>query len=247
MIKLLVLLIAIGTATAVTKVPVTIYYETLCADSMAFFTKQFEPTWRQLNNYIDLELVPFGKSSYTPLNNPGAFPQIPGAVVSSKNWTCHHGPNECMGNRFQSCLIDPSTNANLDAKITLINCLMQKATKETPYDATALQCNLEKPTGMEIASLVACAHTQKGEDLFEANGRKTALLQPPLTSVPTVVFNRSFNKADSDAAVSSFKSALCSRITDNPKPKECDSANGASSITFSLISVLTAGLIIHQL
>lgn len=42
----------------------TVYYESLCPDSKAFIVDQLTPTVRgNLGKYVDLTLVPYGKSS----------------------------------------------------------------------------------------------------------------------------------------------------------------------------------------
>lgn len=46
------------------QVPVTVYYESLCPDSKAFIVEQLTPVVRSpLGKYVDLMLVPYGKSS----------------------------------------------------------------------------------------------------------------------------------------------------------------------------------------
>ncbi|XP_035776302.1 gamma-interferon-inducible-lysosomal thiol reductase-like isoform X2 [Anopheles albimanus] len=44
------------------KLPITIYYETLCSDSMVFITHQLYPSWLRREKEMKLRLVPFGKS-----------------------------------------------------------------------------------------------------------------------------------------------------------------------------------------
>nr|CAI5854466.1 unnamed protein product [Callosobruchus analis] len=41
--------------------PVSVYYETLCPDCIDFFRTQLKPTYDQLADYLDLDLIPFGK------------------------------------------------------------------------------------------------------------------------------------------------------------------------------------------
>ena len=44
------------------QLPVTIYYETLCSDSMVFITHQLYPSWLRHQKEMKLRLVPFGKA-----------------------------------------------------------------------------------------------------------------------------------------------------------------------------------------
>lgn len=41
---------------------VTILYESLCPDSVAFFRDQLRPNYEYFKNFINVNLVPFGKS-----------------------------------------------------------------------------------------------------------------------------------------------------------------------------------------
>lgn len=66
------------------QVPVTVYYESLCPDSKAFIVDQLTPTVRgPLGNYIDLTLVPYGKSSVREIRKP--FYKIIIAVIGEFN------------------------------------------------------------------------------------------------------------------------------------------------------------------
>lgn len=68
------------------------YYESLCPDSQAFITKQLYPTMQLLKDFVDLKLIPFGKSTYKTQGSETLF-------------DCHHGEAECYGNKVHACAI----------------------------------------------------------------------------------------------------------------------------------------------
>lgn len=55
------------------QLPVSVFYEALCPDSIKFFKEQLVPTYKALGKYINLNFVPFGKarqvSAYFPVQS----------------------------------------------------------------------------------------------------------------------------------------------------------------------------------
>lgn len=72
------------------KVLISAYIEYLCPDSRRFVNNQLSPTYQELSDIMDIEIVPFGKSNWT-------------VDETSKQVTfkCQHGPQECYGNKIQ--------------------------------------------------------------------------------------------------------------------------------------------------
>lgn len=44
------------------KIKISVYYEALCSDSRFFILKQLVPAYETIPDYIDLDLVPYGKA-----------------------------------------------------------------------------------------------------------------------------------------------------------------------------------------
>ncbi|KAL4711241.1 hypothetical protein ACJJTC_019082 [Scirpophaga incertulas] len=94
------------------KVKIAVYYESLCPDSKRFITEQLAPVWRDFRGAVKVKLVPYGKSTHEKVNG---------------NWQflCHHGPDECYGNKVQACILKDRTLQDPD-KMEMIICLMRQ-------------------------------------------------------------------------------------------------------------------------
>ena len=44
------------------KVNITVYYESLCPDSIEFITAQLYPTYQSFEKYLNVEFIPFGNA-----------------------------------------------------------------------------------------------------------------------------------------------------------------------------------------
>lgn len=201
------------------KIPVSVYYESLCPDSIKFFTTQLYPTYTSpLKRYFQLKLVPYGKSTQRR-SGPGW------------EFNCHHGPKECYGNKVQGCILRHVPQESDQLKY--INCLMSLAlqNKNGPYPID--QC--ASSNNFDPGHIIQCANNTDGDDVLSQNGDLTNALNPPLTSVPTVIFNDNFSKKDQEQASSDFKSVLCSYIK-GEHPHECHS-NSAVAHTSAVIPI----------
>lgn len=90
---------------------VGIYYESLCPDSVRFIENQLAPNYEQFADFIDIDFIPFGKSSSLMRANGVDF-------------TCQHGPYECEGNKIQSCGIREAPNQ--DVQVQFVACQMSR-------------------------------------------------------------------------------------------------------------------------
>lgn len=225
------------------KVPVTVYYESLCPDSKKFFTSQLYPTLTNTNlsRWVNLTLVPFGKVTTTILDG-------------AKQYQCHHGPFECYGNKIQACALHeiekfaPTRAGDGFNNITLafINCLMDKVeNKSTPgnelFEFPIKLCS-EMNNVQDYVKIENCAEYVDSLQYLAQLDEMTASLKPPLKSVPTIVFQGQFKQEDSDLAQTNFVKALCQYIK-NDKPNECKSS--AATLTVSMLAF--AFLLLKQL
>lgn len=224
----LLVTLAVVSCHAQSKVPVYVYYESLCPDSAKFINEQLYPTVKQFPNNIDLKLVPFGKSSYRTLGSETLF-------------ECHHGPNECYGNKVHACAL-----ANIEGNsyqpnrtkevLTLeyVNCLMERAQfKSGEFPGKACADQLE----INWESIEQCANSTQGSNLLRNYGDETNKLQKPLASVPTVAFRQTLDPDVQKLAVDNFRAALCKNLS--PAPMECRVGPGGGAAAVASMGLLT--------
>lgn len=226
----LLVTLAVVSSHAQSKVPVYVYYESLCPDSAKFINEQLYPTAKQFPNNIDLKLIPFGKASYRTQGSETLF-------------ECHHGPNECYGNKVHACaLANIEGNSyqpnNTKEALTLeyVNCLMELAqfkSGEFPGKTCA-----DRYDSINWETIEQCANSTQGSTLLKNYGEETYKLQKPLASVPTVAFRQSFDSDVQKLAVDNFRAALCKNL--NPAPVECRMGpGGGASSTIASVGLLT--------
>ncbi|CAG9859129.1 unnamed protein product [Phyllotreta striolata] len=216
---------------SVHRVNVSVYYESLCPDSKKFFTQQLYPSLQgNLSEFVNLTLVPYGKSKAT-------------FEVTDWKFECHHGEAECYGNRIQACALkridkgqdSPGLGYNKVA-VGFINCLMDKADKTAEAVFPTRDCALVNPVS-NLLDIENCSNHTDAFNYMAVFGRLTDQIQKPLKSVPTIVFNDQYKQEDNDLAQTNFAKALCQYI-ESDKPAEC---SGVSvTVTSGLFALLLA-------
>uniref|UniRef100_A0A182QA48 Gamma-interferon inducible lysosomal thiol reductase n=1 Tax=Anopheles farauti TaxID=69004 RepID=A0A182QA48_9DIPT len=212
------------------KVPVYVYYESLCPDSARFVNEQLYPVAKTFKKNLELHLVPFGKSTYTTQGSDVLF-------------TCHHGENECYGNKVHACAIQHIQGNSYQPEISkedltleYINCLMHRAQLKDgafPTKRCADEAKID-----QWQAIMECANSTEGSQLLKQYGDVTNKLQMPLKSVPTIAFKQTFDDELQKLSVSSFRHALCKNLS--PQPVECLDLPSAASVSGSFASALIA-------
>lgn len=207
-------------------VEVTVYYESLCPDSRKFFTQQLYPSLQgNLSNFVNLTLLPFGKSKMEFKANEYEF-------------QCHHGPKECEGNKIQACALKTIDQGRKTeglgynkVAVGFINCLMDK-TERKGDDAIFPTKDCAEINHVNNLNVIEnCAAHSDGSNNLAELGTMTKAFADPLKSVPTIVFNKQFKAEDNTLAQTNFVKALCNYLPADHKPSEC---NGAVSFKMSL-------------
>ncbi|XP_050292938.1 GILT-like protein 1 isoform X2 [Anthonomus grandis grandis] len=188
--------------------PVTVYYEALCSDSVQFITKQLYPNYRFFKDHLDIEFVPYGKAMHTFNATSGKY-----------KFSCQHGREECLGNQLHACALKQIKDK--DTKINFITCVMSAENPSGRYFIE--ECS--KKYNIDFIKLITCGVSDEGSKLLASNGDKTWNLEPNLYYVPTVVFNNSIqiNQEDQRNSLSNFKMTMCKKIlVESERPEVCN-------------------------
>lgn len=183
------------------KVSLGVYYETLCPDSIAFITYQLYPTIQSLGlEKINVDLVPFGKASWTESG-------------SSISFSCQHGERECKGNKIQACA---KSELDTSALIKFVNCMESASSPDRAGKSCA------QKQGLNYTTIENCANGAKGSQLLKEQGVATKSLVPKPNFIPWITVNNQHTSDIQNRALDDLKGLLCDSFPQGAtKPSGC--------------------------
>ncbi|XP_076252285.1 GILT-like protein 1 [Rhynchophorus ferrugineus] len=194
------------------KVKISVYYETLCPDSIAFIKNQLFVNYIYFGpDYIDLELIPYGFAKETDSNG-------------TKNFVCQHGIEECYGNKVHGCVV---SYGHIVTSLYFVHC-SESSFLPTSQDTLQKCAQLGNIPWINIQT---CLDTKLADQIMSKNGEKTRKLNPQF--IPAVVFNNRFSQTDQDDAIQNLKNVICRYL--NYAPRQC---NGYASNLYADVIVL---------
>lgn len=103
-------------------------------------------------------------------------------LFSAYQFTCQHGPNECLGNLYEVCAL----NQSFQVGISFIICLEAQIDQFSgDFNLAAQDCSTKTNVNLEI--LKNCVNGELGNSLQHEAAEKTNSLSPPHKYVPWVV------------------------------------------------------------
>ncbi|OXU25364.1 hypothetical protein TSAR_012927 [Trichomalopsis sarcophagae] len=179
-------------------VVVTVFYEALCPDSRSFIKHQLKPTFDKIEDYIDVNLIPYGKAE---------------TIVTSDDYEfkCQHGETECEANMIHACAIHKVLNSR--RRLELVECMISNNMHPQAILETCAK-------GMdELKDIVQCSKSMEGRKMLKRFGDLTKSLDPRVSFIPTITLDH-----EMDNQILILKNLLhqvCQRL-DSP-PSECKS------------------------
>ncbi|CAH1153638.1 unnamed protein product [Phaedon cochleariae] len=140
------------------KVKVSVHYEALCPDSKFFITYHLLPTFEDLEDFLILDLVPYGKAQTMESNGKITF-------------LCQHDALECFANKIHACVIDAVKNPLIQLKY--IACMISD---NMVPEEVGERCG--KELNIDFLPIAECAKDIKGSQLLKQHGERTNSLSP---------------------------------------------------------------------
>ncbi|KAI5622245.1 gamma-interferon-inducible lysosomal thiol reductase precursor, partial [Silurus asotus] len=178
-------------------VNVSLYYESLCGGCRQFLALELLPTLIMLSDIMAVDLVPYGNAEEKQVGDKYEF-------------TCQHGPDECLGNMIETCFM----NKLGGAAIPVIYCM--EAADDVVKAAEPCLALFSPET--KFGDIMSCVNGDEGNQLMHQNAKKTASLQPPHQYVPWITINGEHTEELQNKAMSSLFLLVCSLYKGDAPP-----------------------------
>ncbi|NXK89419.1 GILT reductase, partial [Formicarius rufipectus] len=156
---------------AATPVQLSLYYESLCPACRQFLVLELFPTWLLLpSEMLNITLVPYGNAQERNVSGKWSF-------------QCQHGPEECLGNMIEACLMHEAKN--FSTYFPVIFCLESGSSVTKNLEA----CLQVYAPELDRGRIAACVQGDTGLALMHQNAQLTEALSPPHQYVPWIVIN----------------------------------------------------------
>lgn len=174
------------------RVQVEVNLESLCPDSRRFVLRQLVPTFNDISDIMQVDIIPFGHAR----------------TLGNNKMICQHGARECEGNRRMACLI---SRAHGDQRLIVptIGCLFSF---EPPKNC--IEQNLPQVSFDDIEK---CKGSNESYSMMEKFEKMTGRID----YVPRIKIDGKFNAEEQEEADSNLRKLVCDKYKGQDKPKKC--------------------------
>ncbi|NXV04996.1 GILT reductase, partial [Cettia cetti] len=216
---------------AAAPVELSLYYESLCLACREFLVLKLFPTWLLLpEEMLNITLVPYGNAQERN-------------VSGKLDFQCQHGPEECLGNMMEACLMHEAKN--FSTYFAVIFCLESGSSVTKNLEAVCpppcpscptlggLPVPLSAPLSpqclqiyapeVDSGRIAACVQGDTGVALMHHNAQVTEALDPPHQYVPWITVNGKHTDELQAQAETSLLGLVC-HLYQGEKPEICGSS-----------------------
>uniref|UniRef100_A0A2H8TWU5 Gamma-interferon-inducible lysosomal thiol reductase n=1 Tax=Melanaphis sacchari TaxID=742174 RepID=A0A2H8TWU5_9HEMI len=158
---------------SVPKITVSIYYGSLCSDSVNLFKNQIGPSLVKFQKYVNFDFVPFGNADKKLFEGKWFF-------------KCQNGLTECMKNKWQACSIHV-----LPSKLQILANYLVCYMSSTSEVHSGYQCTRNMGLYDEYyGKIKKCFMNREFSDsLMVQYCNRTQSVLPRSASIPSIVIN----------------------------------------------------------
>lgn len=156
----------------VTKLQIVVVYESHCPFSRKFIYDQLLPTYEQLQSFVQVSLLPFGKASARNKTDKDGH--------NVTTFSCQHGENECEGNKIEACTLR-IVKETLTA-IKIIACMSLSSAPQTAAKGCV------EASGIKWNLIEACL-LKNGDAVLLEVAKETWSVKSQVDKVPLVVID----------------------------------------------------------
>ncbi|XP_065508755.1 gamma-interferon-inducible lysosomal thiol reductase [Caloenas nicobarica] len=195
---------------AAAPVELSLFYESLCPACRAFLVQELFTAWLVLpDDVLSVTLVPYGNAQERNVSGKWRF-------------QCQHGPEECLGNMIETCLMHEAKN--FSTYFPVIFCLESGSSVTKNLEA----CLQVYAPQLDSGRVAACVQGDVGAALMHRNAQLTEALDPPHQYVPWILVNGKHTDELQAQAQASLLGLIC-RLYQGEKPEACGGL-GASKV-----------------
>ncbi|PKK19493.1 interferon, gamma-inducible protein 30 [Columba livia] len=156
---------------AAAPVALSLFYESLCPACRAFLVQELFTAWLVLpDDVLSVTLVPYGNAQERNVSGKWRF-------------QCQHGPEECLGNMIETCLMHEAKD--FSTYFPVIFCLESGSSVTKNLEA----CLQVYAPQLDSGRIAACVQGDVGAALMHRNAQLTEALDPPHQYVPWILVN----------------------------------------------------------
>ncbi|NXW91796.1 GILT reductase, partial [Alopecoenas beccarii] len=192
---------------AAAPVELSLFYESLCPACRMFLVRELFTAWLVLpDDVLSVTLVPYGNAQERNVSGKWIF-------------QCQHGPEECLGNMIETCLMHEAKN--FSTYFPVIFCLESGSSVTKNLEAVCpLTCLQIYAPQLDSSRIAACVQGDAGAALMHRNAQLTQALDPPHQYVPWILVNGKHTDELQEQAQASLLGLIC-QLYQGEKPEAC--------------------------